>query len=69
MVYESCARTHVTMCLNLADYDLMEYMMTINQDNATKKKNAEYMSRTGTFCKFNGSYFDESDTTISPMKH
>lgn len=47
----------------------MEYMMTINQDNATKKKNAEYMSRTGTFCKFNGSYFDESDTTVSPMKH
>ena len=49
--------------------DYMEYMMTINQDNATKKKNAEYMSRTGTFCKFNGSYFDESDTTVSPMKH
>ena len=38
--------------------DYLEYMMTINQDNTVKKKNAEYMSRTGTFDRFRGTYHD-----------
>ena len=49
--------------------DYLEYMMTLNMENANKKKHTSYLSQTGTFDKFKGTYFDATDTTVSPKKH
>ena len=49
--------------------DYLEYMMTINNDNTQKSKNAAYLSKTGTFDKFRGDYHDQTYTTMSPKKH
>ena len=51
--------------------DFLEYTATMNMNmNAeTRAKNTRYMSQTGAFDKFRGTYHDQTDTTLSPKKH
>ena len=49
--------------------DYLEYMMTINKDAQEKTKNSAYLSQTGAFDKFRGTYHDQTGTTVSPKKH
>lgn len=49
--------------------DYLEYMMTINKDTTERFKNKDYLSQTGTFDKFRGTYEDHTGTTVSPKKH
>ena len=50
--------------------DYLEYMMSMNLDaQQTRTDNQNYLSKTGTFDKFKGTYFDHTDTTVSPKKH
>ena len=41
----------------------------MNQEHQTTKNNRDYLSLTGTFDKFKGTYSDVSNTTVSPAKH
>lgn len=49
--------------------DYLEYMVMVNQGQKAKDTSKGYMTQTGTFDKFKGTYFDQTDTTISPKKH
>ena len=49
--------------------DYLEYMVTINQESGVKDKNSRYMLQTGAFDKFQGTYHDNTGTTVSPKNH
>ena len=49
--------------------DYLEYMMSLNLEKQGDKRNAAYLQKTGSIDKWNGNYFDETGTTLSPKKH
>ena len=49
--------------------DYLEYMMSINLENKAQDGNKNYLSKTGTFDRWKGTYADATDTTFSPKKH
>jgi len=44
-------------------------MISMNQEKQTTKNNSNYLSKTGVFDKYRGTYHDVSNTTVSPAKH